>query len=101
VPPKAVCVKVDGLDSVERRDALIKSLLGVKGVTSVTVDQRKGAVIAYTYKSVEEIRTDMLEAIKVAETTTSRTTLVRADRACVPVVVRSHHSYHITSHHME
>jgi hypothetical protein len=32
---------------VDKRDALIKALLGVKGVTSVTVDQRKGVAIMY------------------------------------------------------
>lgn len=47
VAPKAVTVKVDGLHSVDKRDALIKALLGVKGVTSVTVDQRKGVAIMY------------------------------------------------------
>jgi copper chaperone CopZ len=40
-----VTVKVDGLHSVDKRDALIKALLGVKGVTSVTIDQRKGHAI--------------------------------------------------------
>jgi hypothetical protein len=48
--PRAVTVKVEGLHSVERRDAVIKGLLGVKGTTSVTVDQRRGAVIVYTHK---------------------------------------------------
>jgi copper chaperone CopZ len=47
VAPKAVTVKVDGLHSVDKRDALIKALLGVKGVTSVTIDQRKGVAIMY------------------------------------------------------
>jgi hypothetical protein len=45
VAPRAVTVKVDGLHSVDKRDALIKALLGVKGVTSVTIDQRKGHAI--------------------------------------------------------
>ncbi len=40
-------MKVDGLHSVDKRDALIKALLGVKGVTSVTIDQRKGVAIMY------------------------------------------------------
>ena len=70
VPPKPVAIKVDGLHTVDRRDALIKSLIAVKGVTSVTVDLRKGAVIAYTYKNVDDLKTDMLEAIRVVDAAT-------------------------------
>ena len=86
VPPKSVVVKVEGLHSVDRRDALIKGMLGVKGITSVTVDQRKGAVIAYTYKNVDDIKAEIADAIRAVDVVTLRASV----SACtgLPVGVR-------------
>lgn len=65
-PPRAVILKVAGLDTTEGRNSIIKCLLGVKGVTSVTIDQRKGHAVVYTHKG-DDIRPSLNDAIRSAE----------------------------------
>ena len=65
-PPRAIVIKVTGLESADARNAVIKSLLGVKGVTSVTIDQRRAQAVVYTSKS-DEIKPTLLEAIRSVE----------------------------------
>jgi hypothetical protein len=64
-------MKIDGLEAVTVRDIAIKTLLGVKGVTSVTIDQRKGQVTIYTRSDVD-IHAELVEATKQVQSVAAR-----------------------------
>ena len=69
--PRAIVIKVSGLDTADARNSVIKCLLSVKGVTSVTIDQRRAQAVVYTHRT-EEIRPSLLEAIRTVEVTAEK-----------------------------
>lgn len=64
--PRTLTIKVDGLDTAAGRDGVIKALLKVVGVTSVTVDTKRGQAIVLTHKQ-EELRPQLMEALQKAQ----------------------------------